>query len=113
MEPSDRGGDSSQVTILFPRGLAPLGCDAVAQRLADDVYPTAAVELGQDVGNVGLHGSPGQEHAAGDVRRRVAPGDQGADLDLGGGERRPAESRAGRAAPPNAPPNAVRAQPTL
>jgi len=38
---------------------------------------------------------------------------QGGDLDLGGGERRPAGSGAGRAAAPNAPPDAVRAQPTL
>src|ERR1700722_20431458 len=88
----------------------PLRGDALAQRLADDVDPAFGAELGQDVRDVGLHGTPGQEHAAGDIRGGRAPGDHGGDLDLGRGERVPAR---GGARPPlaaDAEPDAVGAK---
>lgn len=76
--------------------------DAVAQGFADDFHPALGAELGQDPGDVGLHGPTGQEHAPGDVRRRVAPGDQGGDLDLGRCEGLPAGRRARPASAPDA-----------
>src|SRR5580658_9788108 len=91
----------------------PLRRYSLIQRLADDVYPALRLELDNDPGDVGLHSSPGQEHATGNVRRRVAPGDQGGDLHLGGGQRRPPDGRAWSAAGAGASPDTVRAQPTL
>jgi 2-alkyl-3-oxoalkanoate reductase len=46
-----------------------LGGVALAQRLADDIYPAFGAELGEDVRDVRLHGTPGQEQAPGDIRR--------------------------------------------
>src|SRR5580658_2764046 len=89
---------------------SPLGRNPLAQRLPDDLDPALRPELGEDVGDVGLHRSAGQEHAAGDVRRRVAPGDQGGDLDLGRGECLPAGGRAWRASAPVAALDAVGAK---
>src|SRR6185312_13310555 len=89
------------------------GRDALAQGLADDVDPALGFEFDEDAGDVGLYGSPGQEHAAGNVRRRVAPGDQGGDLDLSRGERLPAGGRAPSAPAPDAPLDAVGAEPSL
>src|SRR3984957_10670243 len=85
----------------------PLRGDALAQRLADDIDPAFRAELGEDVRDVGLHGTPGQEHAPGDVRRRRAPGHQGGDPDLGRGERLPARGGARTAPAADAAPDAV------
>ena len=54
-----RRGDP--ITLQLRRG-------AVAHCLDRDLHPALRVELGQDPGYVRLHGAPGQEHAAGDVR---------------------------------------------
>src|SRR5690242_10456493 len=107
------GGWSDDDTSAARETAGPLGRDSVAERLADDFYPALDLELGEDVGDVGLHGPPGQEQAAGDVRRRVTSGDQGGDLGLGGGERVPSEGRARLAVPPDASPDAVRAEPGI
>src|ERR1700748_3110806 len=85
--------------------------DALVQRLADDIYPAFRAELGQDARDVGLHGPAGQEHAAGDVRGRVASGDEGGDLQLGRGQRVPARDGSLPSRAPCAPPDAVRAEP--
>jgi len=70
----------------------------VLEGLADDFGAGVGAELGQDVGDVGLHGVAGQEQLGGDVGVGPPVGDQGGDLDLGGGERVPALGDPGPAA---------------
>src|SRR6202030_3135564 len=86
---------------------------AVTQRLADDLNPALGVELDQNARDVSLHRAPGQEHAAGDLRRRVAPGDQGGNLDLGRRERGPAGIGPRPARTADAAPDAVAAKPAV
>jgi hypothetical protein len=62
---------------------------------------------------MGLHGTPGQEHAPGDVRGRITPGHQGSDRDLGRRERLPAGGRARPAPAPDAAPDAMGAEPAV
>src|SRR6266851_5129374 len=97
----------------WPSSALPLRGDAVAQRFADDLYPAFRAEFGQDAGDVGLHSPPRQEHALGDVRRRVAAGEQGGDLDLGRSERLPARGGPRLAPTAGTAPDAVGAKPTL
>ena len=37
--------------------MRPLGRDAVAQRLPDDLHPALRAELGEDAGDIGLDGT--------------------------------------------------------
>ena len=62
---------ASVVVFLLSR----LRRDALTLRVADDLQTAFGIKLGEDVGNVGLHGASGQVHALGDVRSRVALGD--------------------------------------
>src|SRR6516225_967629 len=86
---------------------------ALAQRLADDLSPAFRAELGEDVRDMGLYGTPGQEQAPGDIRRRVAPGDHGSDLHLGWRERLPAEGSTLRTRTADAASDAVGPKPAF
>jgi hypothetical protein len=62
--------------------------------LAHDLQPRPHPELAENVGYMGLNGSPGQEQLARDVRVGPATGDQTGDPGLGVGQGLPATRRA-------------------
>jgi hypothetical protein len=64
------GGNPCPPVPCRPRRRGSVLCGAaLAQRLADDVYSPLRAELGEDVRDMRLYGTPGQEQAPGDIRR--------------------------------------------